>query len=130
MVKEFGAREPVEGFFRGGMNSSTREKSSPEQLRPEIPKLTAEEIEGLLRRLNLACTRRIYADVADRAEKEQWSYRDFLAFLLAEEVAHPRSDPGTWAIHPPRRTLWANGASVRWAGELAGHGRWCQNFRN
>src|SRR5246127_2823433 len=88
MVEEFRAREPVEQFFRGGMNPSTREKSSPEQLRPEIPKLTAEELEGLLRRLNLACTRRIYADVADRAEREQWSYRDFLAFLLAEEVAH------------------------------------------
>ena len=70
------------------MTSSTAEKSSPEHLRPEIPKLTAEEIEGLLRRLNLARTRRTYADVADRAEKEQWSYRDFLAFLLAEEVAH------------------------------------------
>jgi len=25
---------------------------------------------------------------ADRAEKENWSYRDFLALLLAEEVAH------------------------------------------
>jgi DNA replication protein DnaC len=86
--EEFRAREPVERFFRGGMNSSTRGKSSPEQLRPEIVKLTAEEIEGLLRRLNLACTRRIYADVANRAEKGQWSYRDFLAFLLAEEVAH------------------------------------------
>jgi DNA replication protein DnaC len=26
--------------------------------------------------------------VADRAEKENWTYRDFLAVLLAEEVAH------------------------------------------
>ena len=40
------------------------------------------------RRLNLAITPRIYQQVADRAEKENWSYRDFLAFLLAEEVAH------------------------------------------
>jgi hypothetical protein len=31
--------------------------------------------------------RRIYKDVAGRAEKENWSYRDFLALLLAEEVA-------------------------------------------
>src|SRR5207249_7700774 len=31
--------------------------------------------------------RRIYLEVADRAEKETWSYRDFLALLLAEEVA-------------------------------------------
>ncbi|MFZ1998051.1 MAG: ATP-binding protein, partial [Candidatus Sulfotelmatobacter sp.] len=38
--------------------------------------------------LNLAHTRRIYQEVADRAEKETWTYRDFLALLLAEEVAH------------------------------------------
>ncbi len=38
--------------------------------------------------MNLAHTRRIYQDVADRAEKENRSYRDFLALLLAEEVAH------------------------------------------
>ena len=36
----------------------------------------------------MANTPRIYQQVADRAEKENWSYRDFLAFLLAEEVAH------------------------------------------
>jgi DNA replication protein DnaC len=46
------------------------------------------QLEPLFRRLNLAHTRRIYQDVADRAEKENWSYRDFLALLLAEEVAH------------------------------------------
>src|SRR5271167_901235 len=31
--------------------------------------------------------RRIYQEVCVRAEKESWSYRDFLALLLAEEVA-------------------------------------------
>ena len=46
------------------------------------------QLEAMFRRLNLAHTRRIYQDVADRAEKESWSYRDFLALLLAEEVAH------------------------------------------
>jgi DNA replication protein DnaC len=46
------------------------------------------QLEPLFRRLNLANTPRIYQQVADRAEKEDWSYRDFLAFLLAEEVAH------------------------------------------
>ncbi len=54
----------------------------------EMPKLSEEQLEPLLRRLNLANTRRIYQDVADRAEKENWGYRDFLALLLAEEVAH------------------------------------------
>jgi DNA replication protein DnaC len=52
------------------------------------PQLAEGQLEVLFRRLNLAHTRRIYQDVADRAEKENWSYRDFLALLLAEEVAH------------------------------------------
>jgi DNA replication protein DnaC len=53
-----------------------------------IPKLSEGQLAPLFRRLNLAHTRRIYREVADRAEKESWSYRDFLALLLAEEVAH------------------------------------------
>jgi DNA replication protein DnaC len=56
--------------------------------RLKIPKLSEGQLEPLFRRLNLAHTRRIYQEVADRAEKESWSYRDFLALLLAEEVAH------------------------------------------
>lgn len=88
IVKKFRDTEPAERFFQGGMTSDTQAKSSTERLRPEIPKLTADELEALMRRLNLAQTRRIYEEVADRAEKEEWSYRDFLAFLLAEEVAH------------------------------------------
>ena len=52
------------------------------------PQLAEGQLEPLFQRLNLAHTRRIYLDVADRAEKENWSYRDFLALLLAEEVAH------------------------------------------
>jgi DNA replication protein DnaC len=52
------------------------------------PQLAEGQLEPLFRRLNLAHTRRIYQEVADRAEKENWSYRDFLALLLAEEVAH------------------------------------------
>ena len=56
--------------------------------RQPIPKLSEGQLEPLFRRLNLAHTRRIYQEVADRAEKENWTYRDFLALLLAEEVAH------------------------------------------
>jgi len=54
----------------------------------KMPQLSEGQLELLFRRLNLAHTRRIYQDLADRAEKENWSYRDFLALLLAEEVAH------------------------------------------
>src|ERR1700746_254067 len=53
-----------------------------------ITKLSEGQLEPLFRRLNLANTRRIYQEIADRAEKENWTYRDFLAVLLAEEVAH------------------------------------------
>ena len=86
--RTFRDTEPVERFFQDGMTSNIQAKLSTEQPRPEIPKLTAGELEALMRRLNLAQTRRIYQEVADRAEKDQWSYRDFLAFLFAEEVAH------------------------------------------
>jgi DNA replication protein DnaC len=52
------------------------------------PKLSDGQLEPLFRRLNLAHTRRIYQEMADRAERENWTHRDFLALLLAEEVAH------------------------------------------
>jgi DNA replication protein DnaC len=54
---------------------------------PKSLELSEGQLEVHFRRLNLAHTRRIYKEVADRAEKESWSYRDFLALLLAEEVA-------------------------------------------
>ena len=54
----------------------------------KIPQLSEGQLEPLLRRLNLANTRRIYQELTDRAEREHWSYRYFLAVLLAEEVAH------------------------------------------
>jgi hypothetical protein len=50
--------------------------------------LSEAEFEALFRRLNLANTRRIYQQVAGQAEQESWSYCDFLARLLQEEVAH------------------------------------------
>jgi DNA replication protein DnaC len=49
--------------------------------------LSEGQLEAHFRRLNLAHMRRIYQEVANRAEKESWSYRDFLALLLSEEVA-------------------------------------------
>jgi len=54
---------------------------------PKSLELSEGQLEVHFRRLNLAHTRRIYKEVAVRAEKESWSYRDFLALLLAEEVA-------------------------------------------
>jgi len=46
------------------------------------------EIDGLFKRLHLANARRVWRDLVVRAEKEEWAYRDLLAVLVAEEVAH------------------------------------------
>jgi DNA replication protein DnaC len=45
------------------------------------------DIDGLLKRLHLANARRCWRELVARAEKEEWAYRDFLAVLVAEEVA-------------------------------------------
>ena len=45
-------------------------------------------LDALLKRLHLAYTRRHWRDAVARAEREQWSYRDFIAVLAGEEVAH------------------------------------------
>jgi DNA replication protein DnaC len=50
-------------------------------------KLTDDELDALLKRLHLAAARRIWRQLVERAEREEWSYRDFLALLVAEEIA-------------------------------------------
>lgn len=50
--------------------------------------MSTPELEPLLRRLHLPTVRRLAAELELRAEHEQLSYRDFLAILMAEEVAH------------------------------------------
>jgi DNA replication protein DnaC len=61
--------------------------STPRRPSPALD-LSEIELDALLKRLHLANLRRVYHDVIVRAEEEQWSYRDFLALLVAEEVAH------------------------------------------
>jgi DNA replication protein DnaC len=46
------------------------------------------DVDALLRRLHLPTVRRLYSDLATRAETEGMAYRDYLALLMAEEVAH------------------------------------------
>ncbi len=50
--------------------------------------LSEPELDASLKRLNLATVRRLYRDVVTRAEQDQWTFREFLAVLVAEEVAH------------------------------------------
>ena len=44
------------------------------------------DLDALLKRLHLANARRAWPQLCERAEAEQWSCRDFLAVLVAEEV--------------------------------------------
>ena len=46
------------------------------------------DLDALLRRLHLPTVRRLYPDLAHRAEQDSLGYREFLAILMAEEVAH------------------------------------------
>lgn len=49
-----------------------------------------DHLDTLLARLSLAWTRKNHRDLVQRAERDQWSYRDFLVTIAAEEVAHRR----------------------------------------
>jgi DNA replication protein DnaC len=46
------------------------------------------DLDAMLKRLHLPTIRRLYAELALRAEAEGMSYRDFLEILIAEEIAH------------------------------------------
>ncbi len=47
-----------------------------------------DDLDALFKRLHLANARRVWRDLVQRAEREAWSYRDFLTLLAAEEIAH------------------------------------------
>ena len=50
--------------------------------------LSDAQLDALVKRLSLANTRRAWRELTQRAEREEWSYRDFLALLVSEEIAH------------------------------------------
>jgi DNA replication protein DnaC len=49
--------------------------------------LSDQALDAMLKRLHLANTRRAWRELTRRAEQEEWSYRDFLALLVSEEIA-------------------------------------------
>ena len=48
------------------------------------------DLDPILKRLHLANARRVWRDLIQRAEKEDWTYEALLTTLFAEEVAHRR----------------------------------------
>jgi DNA replication protein DnaC len=49
------------------------------------------DLDAMLRRLHLANTRRMWRQLCERAEQEQWSARKLLTILFAEEISHRRN---------------------------------------
>ncbi len=61
--------------------------------RPAVPAAACQadppgELAALLKRLHLANARRTYPEFIERAEREAWSFHEFLLALAREEVAH------------------------------------------
>src|SRR5690606_39045705 len=100
---------PARGSGRGALHASAQARLLHAALRGRVrgPTRCASggglmnaaatlDLEGMLRRLHLPTVRRLYAELARRAEEEGMSYRDYLATLAAEEIAHrAQTCPGT-----------------------------------
>ena len=71
--------------------------------------LSDQQLDAMLKRLHLANTRRAWRDLAGRAEQDTWTYRDFLALLIAEEIAHRQQTRlgrvARWAEFPFLKTI-------------------------
>jgi hypothetical protein len=64
-----------------------------------------DNLDGFFKRLSLANARRMWRDLVQRAERERWSYQDFLTMLVAEEIAHRQQ------TRLARLTWWAHSRS-------------------
>lgn len=56
------------------------------------------DLDAMLKRLHLANARRVWRDLVQRAEKEQWTHGQLLQTLFEEEVAHRRGTRLTRAV--------------------------------
>ena len=69
---------------------------------PTTPPPPVHDLEGMLRRLHLPTVRRLYGELATRAEAEGMSYRTYLETLIAEEIAHRAETRLTRAVRKAR----------------------------
>jgi DNA replication protein DnaC len=69
---------------------------------PVGPPAPVHDLEGMLRRLHLPTVRRLFGELATRAEAEGMSYRSYLETLVAEEIAHRAETRITRAVRKAR----------------------------
>ena len=62
----------------------------------------SDELAALLKRLHLANARRAYPELIERAEREAWSFHEFLLCLAREEVAHRAETRVQRCVHKAR----------------------------
>lgn len=63
------------------------------------PVVPPTDLDAMLKRLHLPTVRRLYAELARRAESESMTYQTFLELLVAEEVAHRAETRLRRAVH-------------------------------
>jgi len=83
----------------------SRSASTPRRRRrraPAGPPAPAHDLDGMLRRLHLPTVRRLYGELATRAEADGMSYRTYLETLVAEEIAHRAETRLTRAVRKAR----------------------------
>ncbi len=69
---------------------------------PAGPPAPVHDLDGMLRRLHLPTVRRLYTELATRAEADGMSYRTYLETLVAEEIAHRAETRLTRAVRKAR----------------------------
>ena len=66
-------------------SAPTRRRRRPRRA-PSGPPAPVHDLDGMLRRLHLPTVRRLYAELATRAEADGMSYRTYLETLIAEAM--------------------------------------------
>src|SRR5207247_10741394 len=82
------------------MSAPPRKRGRPRG--PSAPPAPVHDLDGMLRRLHLPTVRRLYSELATRAETDGMSYRTYLETLMAEEIAHRAETRLTRAVRKAR----------------------------
>ncbi len=91
--------------MKSSMNSTKQTPQTPKRRRrrsPANPPAPVHDLDGMLRRLHLPTVRRLYGELATRAEADGMSYHTYLETLVAEEIAHRSETRITRAVSKAR----------------------------
>ncbi len=84
------------------MSSARAQRVARRPRGPSAPPAAVHDLDGMLRRLHLPTVRRLYGELALRAESDGMSYHTYLETLVAEEIAHRAETRVTRAVRKAR----------------------------